>query len=170
MRTLTSAAAVAGVLLAATPPVASARPATFPADHSFIVGAARTNLAEIAGGKLALSKSHTASVRAYARTVIADHTAAEAKLAAVARAWRTTLPSTPSAMQQAEAAALSKLSGAAFDNEYLRRQIVGHRKALGAMLVEIDGGQVAAVRAYAAATAPVVRMHLHLAETDRAAL
>jgi putative membrane protein len=164
------AAAGACLALAVAAPAAAARPAGFPADHSFIVGAAQTNLAEIAGGKLALSKSRSKAVRAYARTVVADHSRAEAALAVVARAWHTKLPAGPSAAQKQEAAHLATLSGGAFDREYLRRQIVGHRKALGATLLELDAGRVAAVRAYAAATEPVVKMHLQLAQQDLAAL
>ena len=46
--------AVAAAALALAPATASARPSDFPNDHSFIVNAARANLAEIAAGKLAL--------------------------------------------------------------------------------------------------------------------
>jgi putative membrane protein len=160
------ALAAAGLSLAAVPS-ANARPSTFPDDHSFIVNAARSNLAEIATGRIALRESDTAGVRAFARRMIADHTKAQADLTRVAREWDTTVPRRPSPQQRQEAARLERLSGAAFDRTYLRRQVVAHRKTLGLCLLEINGGQVADVRDYAARTAPVVRMHLDMAQALR---
>jgi putative membrane protein len=162
--------ALAGAGLAlALAPSASARPATFPDDHSFIVNAARSNLAEIATSRLALRESDTRSVRTYARRMIADHTKANAELTRIARAWDTTVPRRPSPQQRREAARLEALAGDAFDRAYLRRQVVNHRKALALMLLEASDGRVADLRAFAARTAPVVRMHLAMAKETRAA-
>jgi putative membrane protein len=133
-------------------------------DHMFAVNATRANLAEVAAGRLALDKSDDAAVRAYARKMIRDHTAAQKKLAAIAKATDTTLPKQPTKLQRAEAARLGRLSGNAFDSAYLRRQVSDHRKALATMLLELDTGTVAALRNYASATAPVVRMHLAMAK------
>src|SRR3954447_1133565 len=162
VRPIAATAAFAAVALA---PSASASVD----DHLFAVNATRANLAEVAAARLALDKSDDAAVRAYARKMIADHTAAQKKLAAIAKATRTTLPKQPSKLQQAEAARLSRLSGDAFDSAYLRRQVSAHRKALSTMLLELDTGTVTALRNYAAATAPVVRMHLRMAKEARAA-
>src|SRR5215217_4760244 len=104
------AVALAGGVLALTPSAAGARPSAFPDDHSFIVNASRANLAEVAAGKLALRKSDDADIRAYARRMIADHTKAQAELAGLARAWKTTVPKAPSALQKREAARLESLS------------------------------------------------------------
>jgi hypothetical protein len=43
-------------------------------------------------------------------------------------------------------------------------------EALAIMLLEADGGRVAAVRGFAATTAPVVRMHLTMAKETRSGL
>jgi putative membrane protein len=139
-------------------------------DHLFAVNATRANLAEIAAARLALDKSDDAGVRAYARHMVADHKTAQTKLAAIAKATNTTLPKQPSAAQRAEAARLAKLSGEAFDRNYLRRQVVDHRKALATMLLELDVGTVSSLRNFAATTAPVVRMHLAMAQRTRATL
>ena len=163
------AAAVAALSLAA-PATASAVPTDFPEDRSFLTNAAHSNLAEIATGRLALRESDNAAVRTYARRMITDHTAAQRKLRAVANALDSRLPSRPSPQQRQEAARLAALEGSAFDRKYLTRQIVSHRKTLGICLLELDSGRVAAVRSYASATAPVVRGHLALAKTTRAAL
>lgn len=160
------ALAGAGLALALAPSTATA--SDFPDDHSFLVNAARSNLAEITTGRLALRESDTAPVRAYARKMIADHTKAQAELTRIARRWDTTVPRRPSPQQRQEAARLEALEGDAFDRTYLRRQVVAHRKALGLMLLEINSGRVADLRGYAARTAPVVRMHLSMAKETRA--
>lgn len=159
--------AVAAAALALAPATASARPSDFPNDHSFIVNAARANLAEIAAGKLALRKSDDAAVRAYARRMIADHTKAHTKLKALAKAWKTTVPTAPAPVQKREAARLAALSGTTFDRQYIRRQVVDHRKALALMLLEANDGRVAALRSFASTTAPAVRMHLTMAQAMR---
>src|SRR4051794_22194635 len=164
------ALAGAGLALALAPAAATAAPSTSAEDHSFAVNAARANLAEIAAARLALSESRSAPVRAYARRMIADHTKAQAGLARIARAWDTTLPKRPSPQQRREAAHLKALSGSTFDRAYMRRQVVDHRKALAIMVLEIDGGRVAALRSFAATTAPVVRMHLAMAKETRSEL
>ena len=163
------AATVAALILAA-PAAASARPNDFPEDRSFLTNAAQSNLAEIATGRLALRESEDAAVRAYARRMVADHTAAQAQLRRIARAWKTSIPSRPSPKQRRDAARLKALEGSTFDRTYLRRQITAHRQALGLCLLEIDGGRVGDLRAYAANTAPVVRVHLTMAKETRAAL
>ena len=163
------AAAVAALCLAA-PATASAVPTDFPEDRSFLVNAAHSNLAEIATGRLALRESDNSAVRTYARRMITDHTAAQRKLRAIADAWNTRVPSRPSPQQRQEAARLAALEGSAFDRKYLTRQIVSHRQTLGLCLLELDSGQVSDLRAYAGATAPVVRMHLTMAKRTRAAL
>src|SRR4051795_3176772 len=119
VRRIAATAAFAAVALA---PSASASVD----DHLFAVNATRANVAEVAAARLALDKSDTAAVRAYARKMIADHTAAQKKLAAIAKDTGTTLPTQPSKLQRAEAARLSRLSGDTFDSAYLRRQVSDH--------------------------------------------
>jgi putative membrane protein len=163
-------AAVVAALSLAAPATASALPADFPEDRSFLTNAAQSNLAEIATGRLALRESENSTVRSYARRMITDHTAAQRKLRAIANALDTSVPSRPSPQQRRDAARLASLEGSAFDRKYLTRQIVSHRQTLGICLLELDSGRVGDLRAYASATAPVVRMHLGMAKTARAAL
>jgi putative membrane protein len=159
--------ALAGAALALVPATASARPSDFPDDHAFIVNAGHANVAEIAAARLALNKSDDADVRAYARKMIADHTKAQAELKRLAKAWDTKVPNTPAPQQKREAAKLKALSGTTFDRTYIRRQVTDHRLALGVMLVEATGGKVSSLRAFANRTAPVVRMHLRMAQAMR---
>src|SRR3954470_5450153 len=165
VRRIAAAAATAAFAAVALAPTASASASVD--DHLFATNAPRANVAEVAAARLALDKSDTAAVRAYARKMIADHTAAQKKLAAIAKDTGTTLPKQPSKLQRAEPARLSRLSGDTFDSAYLRRQVSDHRKALSTMLLELDTGTVAALRDFAAATAPVVRMHLSMAKEAR---
>src|SRR3954462_7013378 len=101
----------AGAILALAPSAAVASVD----DALFADNATRANLAEVAAGRLALDKSDDPAVRAHARKMIADHPAAQKKLAAIAKAVHASLPKQPTKLQRAEAARLSKLSGKTFD-------------------------------------------------------
>src|SRR4051812_47227545 len=114
VRRIAAAAVFAAVALA---PSASASVD----DALFADNATRANLAEVAAARLALDKSDDAAVRAYARKMITDHTAAQKQLAAIAKAEGTSLPKQPTKLQRAEAARLAKLSGTTFDVAYIRR-------------------------------------------------
>ena len=57
--------------------------------------------------------------------MVTDHTAAQAKLRSIAKAWDT---SAPAPKRKRDAARLEALSGSAFDRAYLRRQVVAHRQ------------------------------------------
>ena len=160
------ATASAAIALACLAPVADA--AGHPADHSFLVGSAHNNLAEIAGAKLALAKSHDPAVRDYARQMLADHTRAQAKLKAAAKASHTTLPTEPSAAQRREAEQLKALPEGRFNRRYFGRQIVGHRKAMGAILLELHMGAVDPALNYARWIEPVAESHMTMARKDLA--
>jgi putative membrane protein len=160
------ATASAALALACLAPAADA--AAHPADHSFLVGSARNNLAEIAGAKLALAKSHDPGVRSYAHQILADHTLAQIKLKAAAKATHTTLPTEPSTAQQREAAQLKALPEGRFNRRYFSRQIVGHRKAMGAILLELHMGAVDPALRYARWIQPIAENHMDMARKDLA--
>jgi putative membrane protein len=155
--------ATAGVALAALAVGAPSASADFPADHSFIVGAARSNMTEIAGARLALARSHSKPVRDYARRILADHVQAQQRLEAAARVTHTTLPKEPSAAQKRDIARLAAVPMGRFDGRFCSRQMVGHRKAMGAILLELDSGRNRQARAYAGWLLPVARSHMELA-------
>jgi predicted outer membrane protein len=85
------------------------------------------NVAEIEVGKLASSKAQNARVKDFAETMVKDHTQGLDKLRAIPGA-----PSDakPNSKHQQTAERLSKLSGADFDREYMKRMVSGHQQAV----------------------------------------
>jgi len=130
-------------------------------DATWLKAAHQYNLTEISAGQAAQSHAPSATVRTLGQMFIADHTAGDAKLQAVAAQFGVSLPGTPDATQQQQLAQASATSGSAFDALFLTSQTSGHRQALAAGATEISSGQDATVLALARATAPVVQHHLY---------
>lgn len=164
---------IAGVSLAVTvsclPGTAFAATAPSPADTTFMKANQQTDLAEIALGKLALTHSSSSAVQQLAHKTMSDHEIAKAKLKTVAADLKVTLPTAPNATQQAQAAQLKGLSGASFDQLYLRDQVAGHKLSISGTQTEIATGSSASVISYAMGYLPVAQMHLKMAQTDLAA-
>ena len=158
-RTVPVAGGVAlGVALLFASPAAAAPSGQ---DASWLKAAHQYNLTEISAGQAAQSHAASATVRGLGQVFIADHTAGDAKLRAVAAQLGVSLPGTPDAAQQQQLAQASATSGSAFDALFLSSQTSGHRQALAAGTTEISSGQDASVLALARATAPVVQHHLN---------
>jgi putative membrane protein len=131
-------------------------------DRMFLVAAHQGNLAEIAGGYVALAKSHNPDVRRIARRLIVDHRRLDAQVRAVARRYGVQLPNAPSEEQQRQLAAVARLSGRAFDLAWLRLQEAAHVETLALIRQELHTGQSFAVKAVAREAAPVVKEHLRM--------
>lgn len=131
-------------------------------DTAFANKAAVGGMAEVALGKLALSKSSDAKIKQFANQMVTDHGKANDELTGIAKNKNITLPATIDAEHQAKMDSLSKLSGAEFNKAYVMAMIAGHKKTLDLMQSEASGGQDAELKAFAAKTAPVVKMHLDM--------
>lgn len=126
------------------------------------------NQAEINAGQLALSRAQTEPARQYAQAMIRSHTENEKMLAA----WKPDRSSAPAqaktAEAKAEAAALARHQGAAFDSAYLQAMVKDHRKALQTL---DDSLLPAATDAEVRAFLQKTRGHVadHLAQAERLA-
>jgi len=93
---------------------------------------------DIAAGQQALKKSRNATVRGFAREMVRDHKAVNAKALALVKklhvapqANDTSADLTKAA--KAERAKLSHLRGAAFDREYMKNEVAYHKTVNGAL-------------------------------------
>ena len=84
-----------------------------------------SNLTEIAAGKLGQKSAVAPAVKAYARMLVKDHTAADAKVRALAKRRSVTLVSTARDISNLEAH-----SGASFDRAFLAMMVTGHGEAI----------------------------------------
>ena len=189
MRTLTRATAAAtvsaaglaigtGLLMGTVPAgaatVTSAGPARTAAaaaeDTSWAQATAQTDLAEITIGQIAQQRALHSDTKMMAQVTISDHTKALASLKTVASQAGITLPTAPSATQQAQAAQLKSVASSAFDATYDAIQIKGHELSISQTQTELADGSNAAIKANAQSYLPVAEKHLQMAESDYEAL
>jgi putative membrane protein len=129
-------------------------------DAKFATAAANGGLAEVALGKLAVTKTSNAQIKDFANMMITDHGQANAELASIASAKNITLPTEPDSAHLKKADDLSKLSGKDFDKAYVDAMIDGHKKTLDLMNNEAKNGSDTTLKAFAAKIVPTVQKHL----------
>jgi len=139
-------------------------------DMIFLKQFARGGRAEVELGKLAQQRSKTGNVDEFGAHMVKDHTAANDKFAAAARAAHIELPGVLDPEHQAVRDELAKLDGRDFDLRYVASQIADHQKAVQLLIYEIGSGQDGALRQLAADTLPTVMAHLESAKALHANL
>lgn len=153
------------VAIAAGPtPAEIAASASVPTTAAFVATAPAANAFEIASSRLALEKSQSPAVRAFAQKMITDHTMiGEHFVAAFGKANTGLTP--PDGLGPDLGAIMDKLageSGAAFDKAYIAAQTQGHEAAVGLFAGYAKGGDNAVLKAFAAETLPMIEMHLEM--------
>jgi putative membrane protein len=128
-------------------------------DKAYLIGAHQTNLAEIATGKLAESKSDSGEIKDLGAMLVADHTKLDTNLRKVAAAANVSLPTAPNAEQRALGAKLAAASANEFDPLFVSGQLTGHTKAMALGKQELSAGSDPAVKKDARAAAPVIAKH-----------
>jgi putative membrane protein len=129
-------------------------------DAAFYKKAAEGGMAEVELGKLAQDKSPTTSVKEFGAMMVADHSAANDKLEAMAAKKNIKLPASPSVGQMATKTKLEVLSGNTFDKSYIKGMVEDHQEDIKEFQTEATSGQDADAKAYAAATLPTLKAHL----------
>jgi len=135
------------------------------ADKKAINDMALANMAEVETGKLALSKSQNADVKTFAQQMIDDHGKALGEVQALAQSKGVTLPTELDPKHKAVSAKLEKLSGDAFDKEYMKSVGVADHKATHAKLqAGSKNAKDPDVKALATKLMPTVEQHLKAAQ------
>jgi putative membrane protein len=132
----------------------------------FANAAALSDMYEIAAGKLASGKAKSASVKSFAAKMITAHTQTTNKLKATLASTHPdiTPPLQLDARHQAVIDELRGANGADFDSRYVAQQIDAHKEALMLMNGYAKDGDAQELKKVAADTAPIVQMHLSMAE------
>jgi predicted outer membrane protein len=135
------------------------------ADEKAVKDMAMADMAEVETGKLALSKSQNADVKAFAQQMVDDHGQALSKVQALAQARGVTLPTELDAKHKAMSAKLEKLSGDAFDKAYMANAgVKDHKDTKSKLASDAKKIKDADVKALADQHMPVVEQHLKSAE------
>jgi putative membrane protein len=122
-------------------------------------------------GKLAVKKTKNAEVKAFAETMIRDHTAVNAKATALAKK----LGMTPEASDTSkslksdgdkEMAKLKAMHGAEFDKAYIDNEVTYHTSVIGALnTVLLPNAKNAELKALLESGKPIFESHLEHAKT-----
>lgn len=176
-RILCCSAATAALLAAcATPPPPEPLPPAQPvvvqpqlsqAGMDCVIRASAMDMYEVEAGRLALQMSTNAGVRAYAQTMINDHTNATAQMGGALQSIGMNPP--PAQLTPDLSARLERLrtAGTGFDAMYLDDQIAAHNEAL-ALHNACAANAGAPVAAVSAGLLPHIQNHLTQAQTLRA--
>jgi putative membrane protein len=147
------------------PPAETSRAKTATnSDQQFVKNVAADNMAEVELGRLAADKATRDDVKKFAQKMVDDHGKANDELKSLASSKNITLAETVPATHKATHDRLAKLSGAAFDRDYVREMVNGHRKAVAAFKAEATSGKDAEIKAWAAKMQPTIDEHFKEAE------
>jgi len=156
-------AALASPVLAADPAPDSAavRPMPAPTTDAFLARTVAASVFEVESSRLALGKSRSSAVRAFADRVIADHAlaidmfdraAAEAKLAVPADQM--------DPQQRLVVQDLKTKNATAFDKQYVQAQYTAHVETVEMFRAYAAGGDNARLQQFARDLLPTLREHL----------
>ena len=135
-----------------------------PADKQFLMTAARTDMTEAHEGQMAEDKAGRSDVKAFAKTLVQDHTDSYHQLTQLAAETGVSIPNGINSSKDPTIVSLEHLKGDTFDRQFTRDEIAAHRHALAAFKLEAKQGKNQAVRDYASHMIPVLEKHLHLAD------
>jgi putative membrane protein len=149
---------------------AFAAPAQARSDASFMKSAAHAGAAEIEASKLAQTKARTADVKAFADTMVTDHTKVADELKALAATKNVTLPDGPSVAQKAEIKLIDAGDNDKFDERYAKHfGVKAHQDTIKLFQQAAKEAKDPEVKAWAQKTLPGLRHHLEMAQALGAA-
>lgn len=174
MRSLIIAAAASGIMLAgctanmdagATAGAGAGMAADMTPENrtAYVEMAASSDMYEIQSSQMAASRAQNETMRNFAQMMIRDHTNTSQQLMAAATAAQLP-PMTPRLlpMHADMLARLEARTGADFDREYGRQQLMAHEQALALHSNYAARGDTPALRVVAGSAVPVVRQHLEM--------
>lgn len=133
-------------------------------DQHFLMAAAANDVAEISTGQMASTRASRDEVKQYAQMMVQDHSRASQQLKQIAAARQVQLPQRPDVKDQACASHLATLQGEAFDQAYMKGQVLGHMLAVDLFQGAAQHAKDEQIRAFASQTLPVLQKHLQHAQ------
>ncbi len=129
-------------------------------DSEFAVMAASGGMMEVELGRLAQEKAASPAVKQFGEEMVMHHTKANEELKALAAKRNVTLPTTLGEEHQKHVDELSKLSGKAFDDEYIDLMVKDHEEDVKHFQEAAAEAKDTDMRAFAAKTLPILQKHL----------
>ncbi|HST23263.1 MAG TPA: DUF4142 domain-containing protein [Blastocatellia bacterium] len=131
-------------------------------DKKFVMETAQGGMMEVELAKLAVDKASSEEVKQYAQRLVDDHTKANDELTQLASQKGVMVSHDEKAMMKGKDK-LSKLSGAAFDREFMNLMIKDHTKEVKEFEEASNKSKDTDVKDWAAKTLPTLREHLQMA-------
>ena len=159
---------ITSLLLLATGGIAESAPAQkagfSPAGKSFIKDASSAGLVEVELGRVAHDKGSSQDVKAYGDRMVLDHGKADEELKGIAAQKNVKLPLQVERKHTTMIAMLSRLSGPEFDRKYMLSMVEHHIRNIARFKKAIRKVKDQDLKAWAAATLPLLQQHLQLAQ------
>jgi putative membrane protein len=130
--------------------------------HKFLTKAIEDGLAEIRLCKLALGQSESEEVKSFARRIIKDHADINQELVILAEEKGLKAPLEPSDKQKSVYDRLARLSGPAFDKEFVKYNVSDHETDVQDFRREAEIGSDQEVKNLAAKALKVLQVHLQI--------
>ena len=138
--------------------------------QGFAEAAANSDMFELKAAALALTRSKSPKIEAFAKQMIHDHGATTATLKTLVAKNALTLPTDTDARRTGMLDNLNSATPDGFDKTYLDQQVAAHSEAASLMKGYGEHGDNADLKAFAAKTAPKVQQHLEMVKAlDEAA-
>lgn len=135
-------------------------------DKSFFLAAADAGNTEIAASSIAQQRSPSENIRAFAATMVTDHTKVASELKALAAKKGVAIPERPSIAKQTEIDKLNTVDAKKFDAEYAQKIGLAAHKDAVALFTKASATAVDPdVKAFAAKTLPALQHHLEMAQS-----
>jgi putative membrane protein len=158
-----SASTTLGMVLVAVGllvPCAKAATPIATADQDFMLAAAQGGMTEVKLGELAAANGTRADVKEFGQMMVKDHTAINDDMKALAAQKGVTLPDSLDAKHQKMVDKMSALTGAEFDNAYIKGMIKDHKIDAKEFKAESAATNDADIKSFLDKSIPVVEAHL----------
>ena len=139
-------------------------------DVEFASSVTNNALNKVNTGKMALEKSTNSRVKNFATMLVNDHTKLGDELDEIAKDKKITLPALSGMAEMHQADRLAMKQGNDFDKAYLDAMILDEKKALNICENGAKTCKDASLKAFAAKSTPVLKMHLDSAQAVRSSL
>jgi putative membrane protein len=133
-------------------------------DKQFMKIAAQAHMTEAHLGQMAEAQASDASLKAFAQTLVHDHSIAYGELRALSYKTGEEIPKGINVGKDTAIQQLAKLKGSSFERRFLQHEIQDHEKAIAAFKREANHGQNPDVKGYAQKLIPTLEGHLHKAQ------
>ena len=133
-------------------------------DKNFLKRAEEDNIKEENLGRIVVQKTQNSDIRDYAQMLVDDHTKALKDLVDLMNQKGMRQPRSLPKLQHEALSKLNRLSGEAFDREFINHMVEDHQTAVAEFRQEANMAQDSDVKNYANHMVPALEKHLQRAQ------